>query len=541
MELDHDLYRKHYLLITVAALAVAVMSIVGRPLSPVNETLYSGVAWDMWTQHHTLIPWLNGAPYTQKPPLFFWLVELGWHVFGVNSWWPRLLPALCSLGSIFLAAKTADKLFTKHAQIALLTALILLGMAYWSYYAPRARLDQLLTLCITCSYYGLGRALRRESYGFLWFGLGNGLAILTKGPICFIFTLVPAILAPLCIPAIKNEKAAWYRALCGSLLLSVTIVAAWAVPIILKDPHYAKNILWNQTASRLEHTRHTQMKVWYYYITRLPLLIMPWLLWPLVWAGFKKFPLKQDAILRWLSYSVIAIFCILSLLIGQKGSRFLLPLMPLLAILFSYSLCQSNRPTPVYFYRLVALIFIVLATVIFLTKPMILLFKPHTQNAHYLHAAWGILPLVMGGMWWFTQKRHTLHTATLITLSSCLVSFLMYAIIEPMQNVGNNQQTTGAFIHLIQQSAYPVAFIGMDHYDDRFQLAGRITKPIITVPDSRGAISWAFEHNNGYIIQTTDRPADAQAVFHPIYQQPYRHNQYVQIWQAKSFILANTQ
>ena len=56
-------------------LALLLLSLALRPLLPVDETRYIGVAWEMWQRGDFLVPWLNGEPYSHKPPLFFWLVH----------------------------------------------------------------------------------------------------------------------------------------------------------------------------------------------------------------------------------------------------------------------------------------------------------------------------------------------------------------------------------------------------------------------------------------------------------------------------------
>ncbi|HEY3011669.1 MAG TPA: hypothetical protein VGJ36_02890, partial [Gemmatimonadales bacterium] len=48
----------------LVAVALAV-----RPLLPVDETRYLSVAWEMWRRGDWLVPYLNGSPYTDKPPL----------------------------------------------------------------------------------------------------------------------------------------------------------------------------------------------------------------------------------------------------------------------------------------------------------------------------------------------------------------------------------------------------------------------------------------------------------------------------------------
>ncbi len=323
---SYILQRKDALLLLAFMLVLVLMSCYLRYLTPVNETLYAGVAWDMWSQHHVLIPMQNGHTYLQKPPLFFWLVHFGWLLFGVHQWWLMALPSLCTLGSIYLTMKITQSLLQQKCS-GMTAGWILAGMLYWSYYAPRVRLDQLLTLCIMLSLFGLSRTLAAKRYGWLLFTIGNGLALLTKGPICFIFTLIPAVIA---IVFFKRKPLPWLRNLSISIMGSVAILSLWAIPVIINDPVYAKSILWDQTIQRLQGTVEVQSGSWYYYFIRLPLLILPWTLWPALW---KKSHLQQHHMKYWLALSILTIFCILSFVIHQKASRFLLPLLPFIAIL----------------------------------------------------------------------------------------------------------------------------------------------------------------------------------------------------------------
>ncbi|MDP1533672.1 MAG: dolichyl-phosphate-mannose--protein mannosyltransferase, partial [Rubrivivax sp.] len=58
-------------LLLLAALTAVVLST--RPLSPIDETRYVGVAWEMWLRGDFLVPFKNGEPYSHKPPLLFWM------------------------------------------------------------------------------------------------------------------------------------------------------------------------------------------------------------------------------------------------------------------------------------------------------------------------------------------------------------------------------------------------------------------------------------------------------------------------------------
>ena len=71
-----------------------------RPLWPMVEVRFAAVAWDMWLHDSFLVPQLNGEVCSHKPPLLYWLVHLGWFVFGVSETWLRLVAPLFGLASV---------------------------------------------------------------------------------------------------------------------------------------------------------------------------------------------------------------------------------------------------------------------------------------------------------------------------------------------------------------------------------------------------------------------------------------------------------
>ena len=89
-------------------LVVMAAGLALRPPLPVDETRYLAVAWEMWRDGNFLVPHLNGEAYSHKPPLLFWLINLGWGIFGLNDWWPRMVAPLFGLGSLFLTGALAQ-------------------------------------------------------------------------------------------------------------------------------------------------------------------------------------------------------------------------------------------------------------------------------------------------------------------------------------------------------------------------------------------------------------------------------------------------
>ena len=134
-----------FLVLLAGWAAFAVASIWLRPLWPVDETRYASVAWEMWLRGDFLVPHVNGEPYAHKPPLLFWLIQIGWAAFGVNDWWPRLVAPLCALGAVPLLSRLARLLWPEDHDAASAPLWVLFGTLLFAGFVTLTMFDLLLT------------------------------------------------------------------------------------------------------------------------------------------------------------------------------------------------------------------------------------------------------------------------------------------------------------------------------------------------------------------------------------------------------------
>lgn len=59
-----------------------------------DEPRYAQVAREMLQRHDLITPVLNGRPWLEKPPLYYWQAMLAYSIFGVSDWAARLPSAL---------------------------------------------------------------------------------------------------------------------------------------------------------------------------------------------------------------------------------------------------------------------------------------------------------------------------------------------------------------------------------------------------------------------------------------------------------------
>ena len=297
---------------------LALLALLLRPPVPLDETRYLAVAWEMHLADAWLVPQLDGQPYHHKPPLLFWLTRAGWEVFGVQGWWPRLLPLLAALITGFGAVRLASRLTPDRAQTARAhTAVLLAGCLAWPVYASVLLFDLLVAAWAMLGWHALLDREERPLRAALLLGCAVAGGVLTKGPVILVYLLPPLLLLP----------GAWsLRAMAvslGGLVLGAAGALAWALPAAAAGGEvYGDALLYGQTAGRLRSSFSHDRPFWWYLPIALA-LTLPWSLWPRFWSQARP---ASRAAARALLASAVSFLAFL--LISGKQPHYLVPILP---------------------------------------------------------------------------------------------------------------------------------------------------------------------------------------------------------------------
>jgi len=318
-----------------------------RPVLAIDETRYLSVAWEMWLRHDWLVPYLNGRPYPEKPPLLFWGMLLGWRLFGVNQWWPRLLPPLFGLVSALLLVRLTRRLAPELPDAAGQTLPFFSGLL-WVTYSTLVLFDTLLTTCVLLALLGLVEVWRgRAIQGWMAYAAGVGLGLLAKGPVVLIHVLPAALLAPWWSRASAERLSwsSWYTGLLTALALGAALALAWALTASAgQGRDYRGAILWGQTAGRITQSFAHRRAFWWYFAMS-PLAFFPWSLWLPWWRSMiGAIRGRESVAVRFALSWVIPGFLILTLM-SAKQLHYLFPLLPGVALLAAIALPSDRRRT----------------------------------------------------------------------------------------------------------------------------------------------------------------------------------------------------
>lgn len=139
-------------LLAVACLIFLFFGLGAYPLIDVDETRYAVMARDMLHAHNLNNLMLNGVPFLEKPPLYFWFVAASIKLFGAfNPFTVRFPIALLSAALIFFTYYVGKRIISR--KFGVISALVLLSSIFFLILAHIAIIDMVLTVFMTGSLY----------------------------------------------------------------------------------------------------------------------------------------------------------------------------------------------------------------------------------------------------------------------------------------------------------------------------------------------------------------------------------------------------
>ena len=265
--------RRDLLLLALAAALLFLPGLGRRDVWNPDEARYAEVAREMREAGSWALPRLNGAIYTQKPPLFFWLVDAASLFTGeVDEMGVRLPSAFAGIGAVLLVYRLGRRFHGRRAGLLAAAAFATCFKVMWQ--ARFGQIDMLLAFLVALQLWWFVRGYtetRPRCYWLMY--VAGGLAVLAKGPA----GLLPPLLAIVAFLLWNGERGELRQLRVGRGLLVVAAVAlAWLVPAGLAGGRaYLDQIVLRQNVTRYANPWHHRLP-WYYYLTVIPPEFMPW-------------------------------------------------------------------------------------------------------------------------------------------------------------------------------------------------------------------------------------------------------------------------
>jgi 4-amino-4-deoxy-L-arabinose transferase-like glycosyltransferase len=312
------------------------------PLFEPDESRYAQIPREMLQRGDLVLPTLQGEPYLDKPPLFYWLVMLSYRAFGVHDWAARLVPALAVHATILVTYMLGRRSLGERAALA-----GALALAVAPGFASMARLlilDGLLTLCVAVAVLAGFEAVRGDRFRWGWWLLSacaTGLGVLTKGPVA-VLLLVPVLVLHRMLTG-GGCRPGWR----GWLAFAVVVLAIslpWYVALAQRLPGFLGYFFWEHNLKRFLAPGIHVRGFWFYG----PVVLLALLPATLFAVPLGRFLLRLDEPCgksRELGFHLLAGgWCVAFFTLSAcKLPTYILPALPFFALVAGYFLAQTDR------------------------------------------------------------------------------------------------------------------------------------------------------------------------------------------------------
>jgi hypothetical protein len=340
------------LLILIVLPACLLYPRLGFRLFEPDESRYAEISREMLLRHEVVIPYLQGQPYLDKPPLLYWLVMGSYRLFGPHDWAARLVPTLAIHGCVLLVYLLGRRRLGERA--AFWGALALTLAPGFLSMGRLLLLDGLLTFFTTLALFSALEAYDGPRLRWGWWFLASvacGLGVLTKGPVAVLLLLPPLwIYRRLTAPG----RSLGWRPLLVFAFVVIGISLPWYAALAQRSPKFLRYFFWEQNVLRfLSPGEHVHGSLFY-----VPVLLAGLLPATLLLVPFLRFLLSSNAEIarrRPLELGFLLLaggWCVLFFSLSMcKLPTYILPALPPLALALGYFLAHSrwarSRWTPI--------------------------------------------------------------------------------------------------------------------------------------------------------------------------------------------------
>ncbi|WP_288615411.1 glycosyltransferase family 39 protein [uncultured Victivallis sp.] len=248
-----------------------------------DETRVAGISAEMVFRGDWLVPRLNGEPFLEYPPLFYWLQAIGFSLFGINDFAAAVPAALAAFGGVLTLFALGRRLGFSGIG-AFLSCVLLLTCAQYLSNARSCRVDMLLAFAVLLAVYGFYAMLTERNgakrFGFWCVGTaGLAAGILTKG---LVGAALPAVALGgfLVLRDILERKFRWknYLAMAAGGAVSLVPVGIWLWLLFRREGQGAfDTVVFTNNLGRFSGSQGDHLAPVYEYLLHLPEQFQPWL------------------------------------------------------------------------------------------------------------------------------------------------------------------------------------------------------------------------------------------------------------------------
>jgi len=415
--------QKNLIIILALATATVFANIGGLDIYALDEAKNAEAAREMYISGDFITPYYNGEIRTDKPPLHYYFMSVGYSLFGVNAFGARFMNALFGVLTVLLVFLFAQKHFNER--VALFSSLVLITSLHFNMQMHMSVPDPYLIFFLTWAFFSFYNAYKENKWQqklAFYFAIGCGL--LLKGPIAVGLTGLTAVLF-LFINKDFKWKTIWRLQPFGGLLLSLAVAVPWYWAVHqATDSYWTNEFFFKHNFSRFSDSMEGHNGI--FLLTFAYALLLGMLSYiPFVAQSFKA-AFKGSETLKYLlcGASVIILFFAVS---STKLPNYTTPSYPLLALMIGHLLAHiDNR----FFERKANMIGYYLYGVLMIALPVGIYFGLKAdQSISHLATLWVyfIPAALLGGYWIYIGiSKSSLSNAILANMATWVITILLF-------------------------------------------------------------------------------------------------------------------
>jgi len=278
---SRGLWRYDLAMLGVAILSYFCIGLGAHPYIIPSEARYIEIPRQMLSTGDWLTPRINGVPYFEKPPLFYWMQAAAIKLFGTDEWAGRIVTAILTTLTCLITYATGRMLYGRTAGIlaamVLTTSLMGYGLAHVAMLDVPVSL--FITACLAC-FLAAQQTGRRHFYLLMY--AASALAMLSKG---LIGIVIPGMVIGAWIALTGQWKIIREARLIVGTLIFLTIAAPWHLLMAEHHPDFLNFYFIHEHFTRYLTDEHKRTAPWWFFIAVTAVGLLPWTIIPLPTRG----------------------------------------------------------------------------------------------------------------------------------------------------------------------------------------------------------------------------------------------------------------
>lgn len=429
-------------------LGFAVIMLVGlgqRDLWNPDEVRVSGLVAEMALTGDFIVPRLNGEPFLEKPPLYFWLTALAYRIFGISELTARLVSALFAIAAAMLVYGLARRMGYSVAS-AFFSGIALATSGNFFHMGRNGVIDiqlAVLTFASLAAFYvfateskhnkkraNSGLCARRGDLDIhqrlLWYAafvLVLSGAVLTKGLVGL--AVVVMALGAWLVLSKRFTLSIWFGLGLGCVM-SLIPTGIWLL-FLYNELGYdgVYEVVWTNNVGRFSGSYTHHVRPFYYYLTTFPPEFLPWTFFlPYAFWYHLKQAREENGPSRFLLAWLFAPLLLLSISSGKRGIYFL-PMYPAAALLVGTAIGETLRKTGDVVSKWLTVPIVILRALVFVIPLAFLGIAIYHKESVWTFITVSVPLLLIAGAPFF-RRKHLSAANSLVAIIASLVFCMGY-------------------------------------------------------------------------------------------------------------------